>query len=414
MTARRSRLEAAAATSPLAAVALAVKQQPHPLPLGHPARRHPRQPRPGRRHGAGVPRRPRPPAAPPAPERAGQPRRRHCSSRSRSARSLHIVVGEQAPKNWAIRVGDRVLPLPRPAAGRLHLPLLPAHLAAQLRHATPAAPRRHRGRPATTAAAPHRRRAARRCSTRRSPQGTIAKGHEKILTSAFEFGDLKVRQIMTPRTRGRLPPLDQPIGEVLRTVQKSAYTRLPLCDGDIDHVVGAGPHEGPVHPPQARPRQAAVHRRARRPTARRSPSRPACPDRRSTSSARATSTSSEIKRDILFVPELLPVPKLLRQFQTSHIHMAIVVDEYGATRGIVTLEDVIEEIVGEIEDEFDPAAADGFRPRGRGLPRQRPLPAARAARASWSSATTSTTATWTRSAATSSRSWAAGRGPATR
>jgi CBS domain containing-hemolysin-like protein len=60
------------------------------------------------------------------------------------------------------------------------------------------------------------------------------------------------------------------------------------------------------------------------------------------------------------VPELLPVPKLLRQFQTSHTHMAVVVDEYGATQGIVTLEDVIEEIVGEIEDEFDNPSAPQF------------------------------------------------------
>jgi CBS domain containing-hemolysin-like protein len=73
---------------------------------------------------------------------------------------------------------------------------------------------------------------------------------------------------------------------------------------------------------------------------------------------------AKIKRDVLFVPELTPVPKLLRQFQTSHIHMAVVVDEYGATRGIVTLEDVIEEIVGEIEDEFDPAASQDFVPEG--------------------------------------------------
>ena len=63
----------------------------------------------------------------------------------------------------------------------------------------------------------------------------------------------------------------------------------------------------------------------------------------------------KIKHDILFVPELLAVPRLLRQFQNSHTHMAVVVDEYGATQGIVTLEDVLEEIVGEIEDEFDTA-----------------------------------------------------------
>jgi CBS domain containing-hemolysin-like protein len=64
----------------------------------------------------------------------------------------------------------------------------------------------------------------------------------------------------------------------------------------------------------------------------------------------------KIKRDVLFVPELSPVHKLLRQFQTTHLHMAIVVDEYGATQGVVTMEDIMEEIVGEIEDEFDVAA----------------------------------------------------------
>src|SRR5439155_22155270 len=69
---------------------------------------------------------------------------------------------------------------------------------------------------------------------------------------------------------------------------------------------------------------------------------------------------TKIKREVLFVPELLPVPRLLRQFQTSRTHMAIVVDEYGATKGIATLEDVIEEIVGEIEDEFDQAARSDF------------------------------------------------------
>ncbi len=73
-----------------------------------------------------------------------------------------------------------------------------------------------------------------------------------------------------------------------------------------------------------------------------------------------------IKRDVLFVPELLAVPKLLQQFQASHIHLAVVVDEYGATQGIVTLEDVIEQIVGEIEDEFDKEVKPDFVPEGEG------------------------------------------------
>src|SRR5258705_4066780 len=72
----------------------------------------------------------------------------------------------------------------------------------------------------------------------------------------------------------------------------------------------------------------------------------------------------QIKREILFVPEMLPLPKLLRQFQTSHTHMAVVVDEYGATRGIVTLEDVLEELVGEIEDEFDTTSQPKFVAEG--------------------------------------------------
>jgi magnesium and cobalt transporter len=72
----------------------------------------------------------------------------------------------------------------------------------------------------------------------------------------------------------------------------------------------------------------------------------------------------EIKREALFVPELLPVPQLLRQFQITRTHLAIVVDEYGATQGIVTLEDVIEEIVGEIEDEFDVKSPEAFVKEG--------------------------------------------------
>src|SRR5207237_8266590 len=69
-------------------------------------------------------------------------------------------------------------------------------------------------------------------------KGTIEKPHQQLLAGAFSFGDLKVRQIMTPRTQVDYLLLGQPMGQLLKIVQNSAYTRLPLCDGDIDHIVG--------------------------------------------------------------------------------------------------------------------------------------------------------------------------------
>jgi CBS domain containing-hemolysin-like protein len=186
--------------------------------------------------------------------------------------------------------------------------------------------------------------------------GTIEKGHERILTSAFGFAELKVRQIMTPRTNVEFLRLEQPIGEMLRTVQKAAYTRFPLVDGDIDHVVGL------VHMKDLFNHLKLVPGRLRF-------SDEKTPDGQVIAIADGLPGSAvhvigsgdidlrKIKRDVLFVPPLTPVMKLLRMFQTSQIHLAVVVDEYGTTMGIVTLEDVVEELVGEIEDEFDAAAA---------------------------------------------------------
>ena len=131
--------------------------------------------------------------------------------------------------------------------------------------------------------------------------------------------------------------------------------RLPLCNGDIDHVIGQihmkdlfnelklapgklkfldekDPDGQPVAIPTGLP-GSAVH---------------------------VIGTGQldlrKIKRNVLFVPEQMPVGRLLRQFQSRHMHLAIVVDEYGSTQGVVTMEDVLEEIVGQIEDEFDPVS----------------------------------------------------------
>jgi CBS domain containing-hemolysin-like protein len=232
--------------------------------------------------------------------------------------TLHIVIGEQAPKTLSIRYADRILMQLAPpliAFTYLFYPAIWALNAAangvlRLARVPPQGP----GGFETA----HSQEELRSLLMQAVAAGTISQANQQVLTNAFEFGELKVRQIMTPRLRVDYLNLGQPIGQVLQTVQKSAYTRLPLCDGDIDHVLGM------------------VHMKDLR----------------------------KIKREVLFVPELLPVPKLLRQFQTRQIHMAVVVDEYGATLGIVTLEDVLEEIVGEIEDEFDTAGPQPFVQEG--------------------------------------------------
>jgi CBS domain containing-hemolysin-like protein len=190
-------------------------------------------------------------------------------------------------------------------------------------------------------------------------QGTIAKGRARLLTSAFGFHELKVRQIMTPRTQVVSLLLDQPISEVLRTVRKSAFTRYPLCDTDIDHVVGLVHLKDLFNLLQLVPGKLRFADE-KTPDGLAVAIADGLPGSQIHVIGSADIDLRKIKREILFVPELLPLPRLLRQFQTSRAHMAVVVDEYGATSGIVTLEDVIEEIVGEIEDEFDQAARSDF------------------------------------------------------
>ncbi len=275
---------------------------------------------------------------------------------------LHIVVGEQAPKNLSIRVADRILmPLAPPLIAFTYLfyPFIwllntAANAVLKLARVPPAADPAHGGEVA------HSHEELRGLLVQAVAAGTIPKATAKILTGAFEFGELKVRQIMTPRLKVDYLTLDEPIGRVLRTVQKSAYTRLPLCDGDLDHVVGL------VHMKDLFAHLQLVPGKLRfaDPDPAVGDGRPppvpvAIADGLPGSALHVIGSGDvdlrKVKRDVLFVPELTPVPHLLGQFQARHLHLAVVVDEYGSTLGIVTLEDVLEEIVGEIEDEFDPA-----------------------------------------------------------
>jgi CBS domain containing-hemolysin-like protein len=277
--------------------------------------------------------------------------------------SLHIVIGEQAPKNWAINYSDWLLPIvaaPLITFTYIFFPVI------WLLNAVTHGVLRLTGVKTHLSAAgslPHNENELRALLAQSVAQGTIGKGQGRILTSAFEIGDLKVRQIMVPRTRVDFLTLDEPLGVMLRTVQKGGYTRLPLCDGDIDHVIGL------VHMKDLFSHLKLVPGKLRFADEK-------SPEGHSIAIADGLPGSMvhvigsgeidlrKIRRDILFVPELTPVLKVLRQFQTSHIHMAVVVDEFGSTSGVVTLEDVLEEIVGEIEDEFDPVARTDFLVEG--------------------------------------------------
>lgn len=272
--------------------------------------------------------------------------------------SLHIILGEQAPKNWAIRSADRILEWIAPVLVLFTYTFYP--LIWLLNWATNGVLRlagvEVGGAPHGL---PHSEEELRGLLAQAVAQGAIPKGHQHLLTSAFEFAELKARQIMTPRTNVDYLLLDQPIGQILQTVQKSNFTRLPLCQGDIDHVVGM------VHMKDLFNHLKLVPGKLRF-------SDENTPDGQAIAIADGKPGSKvhvigsgdidlrQVKRPVLFVPELLPVARLLRQFQAGQSHLAVVVDEYGATLGVVTLEDVLEEIVGDIADEFDPIAPDDF------------------------------------------------------
>ena len=150
-------------------------------------------------------------------------------------------------------------------------------------------------------------------------EGILEKEEEKLLLSIVDFGDTRVREVMTPRTDVVWIDAAASLDDVADLFARSKYARLPVARGSIDTVVGV------VH---VKDTVEALRARQNRPV-------------------------SELLRDAYFVPESKKVSELLREFQRRHLWMAIVVDEYGGVSGLVTVEDLLEEIVGEISDEHE-------------------------------------------------------------
>lgn len=165
-------------------------------------------------------------------------------------------------------------------------------------------------------------------------QGVVEEDEQAMIQGVFELTHTVAREVMTPRPDIVGAPADATIDDLLKTAADSGFSRLPVFEESIDDIVGVVVVKDLL---------------------------PWIVD-----GSREAVTARELMREALFVPDTKAVDDLLTELRVHKLHMAIVVDEFGGTDGIVTLEDLVEEIVGEIYDEHDVAQADvAVEPDGR-------------------------------------------------
>ncbi len=231
---------------------------------------------------------------------------------------LHIVLGELAPKTYSIRQTERValwVSLPMRVFQVLFTPALWV-----LNRASEWTLKMLGVTPQTSGDLAHSEEELRMLLAESHRSGALSGAKRTLLENVIDYTERTAKHIMIPRADIAYVSLARSLEENLAVINQSAHTRFPLGTLDIDHVAGM------VHVKDL------FHRR---------------------DELKSSEDLLPLKRDILFVPESRPLDALQRDFQQRRTHMAIVVDEYGGTSGLVTLEDVIEELIGEIQDEFD-------------------------------------------------------------
>jgi len=155
-----------------------------------------------------------------------------------------------------------------------------------------------------------------------SEEGGVIKAPEReMLHAIFDLGNLLVRQVMIPRTEILAVEANTPLEELVSVVTQTSYTKFPVYEGNLDQIIGI------LHVKDLL--------------------------RVYNTSSPKDSLARSITRDTLFVPDTISVEEVLHQFRQNRQHIAIVLDEYGGTAGLVTLEDLLEEIVGEVSDPYD-------------------------------------------------------------
>jgi putative hemolysin len=232
---------------------------------------------------------------------------------------LHVTLGELVPKAIALQKAEATalwVALPIEAVYLLTYPLVwflqvSANLFTRLFGITPA--------PAGVIA--HTSEDIRMIVAEAEETGVIEEAEEEMLYKVFDFADKEVSDVMVPRPEVVALSIDLPPEQALEAVMDAPYTRYPVYRGDVDEIVGILHVRDLFHALRDRGMEQVQ--------------------------------IESIVRPAHIVPETKDLGALLAEFRRKNQHMAIVVDEYGGMEGIVTLEDLLEEIVGEIEDEFD-------------------------------------------------------------
>ncbi|HZK83433.1 MAG TPA: hemolysin family protein [Desulfosporosinus sp.] len=230
---------------------------------------------------------------------------------------LHIVLGELVPKSLAIQSAESIALATAGPLKAFYFLLYPViwalnHIANLVLHIMGI-------EPANEADLSHSEEELRMLVDASQKHGYLDKMEGKLLDNVFEFSDRIANEVMIPRQDMVCIFIEDTFEEILEVVKKYGHTRYLLCDDDKDNVVGL------------------VHMR----------------DIIRLQEQTGAKDITDIKRDILAVPEGMPISHLVQRMRSQRTHMAVIVDEFGGSAGLVTLEDMLEELVGEIFDEFE-------------------------------------------------------------
>lgn len=230
--------------------------------------------------------------------------------------AFHLVLGEQEPKIAALR-------RPEPAVLICAMPLkifyyITYPFMAALNSTTAFLLRRFGIQSASEHEIPHSEEEIRGLLMQAHVAGELSRSEHRLINAVFEFDELICRRVMLPRAEIVYLDVKNSLSEAIDVFHRTKHTRYPVCAGSMDKIAGVVHIKDFIG-----------------------------------LSAETDFDWHAVIRPPQYVPETMPVRRLLRQFQSTHQHLAFLVDEYGTVSGIVTLENILESIIGPVEDEFD-------------------------------------------------------------